>query len=213
MPKVLLCAEGVTEFGRDGKDGVLQVLMRKCVASKELSFVVKTRGDVKDFRLFRKGINKTDRTAIAIAGMAQKESCRHIAYHHDEDNQGFDVMVAQVEAFFSVARKSGMKCVAIIPQHMTESWLLADEKAFEKAFKKGTPKKSALPKWPERTGGKPGTDKYPKRHLELVLEQFNAESNAEIKAELADHVNIDVLVQKCPVSFGRFHSDMQDFIL
>jgi len=206
MINVLLCGEGVTEYGRIGKDGVLQVLMLKCVGGKELSFVVRTRGDIKRYNILPIRNNSGDLTARKIAAMAKQADCRHIAYHRDEDNQGFREMYAQVEAYFSVAREKGMKCVAVVPVHMTESWLLADEKAF-----RSTPTKPALPKKPEETWGNPDSRNHPKKYLERVLEQFEMERNAESMAEIAEKIDVEILKKKCK-SFECFCGDMERFI-
>lgn len=215
MIDVLLCGEGVTDYGsekyQDGeyvrKDGVIQILMRKCVGDAELVFHVKTRQDIKRFSLLRKGTNKSESTAIKLAAIARRENCRHVVWHRDEDNRGYAEMVAQVEEYFTAAKEKGMKCLAAVPVHMTESWLLADARAFPRK-----PTNPALPPKPEAVWGKPGSEKHPKRYLERVLTQFRMESNAAEMAEIAAKVDVEELMKKCPVSFGRFAEDMRDFV-
>lgn len=212
---ILLCAEGVTDSGRRRycektgqhiqEDGALQKIIRKFPESENASFTVKTRGDIKKFSLFRERKDLGGRASYKLAAIAAKEKCTHIAYHQDEDNKGFDVIYEQVEEYFADARAHDIKCIAIVPMHMTESWLLSDRNAFEYP-----PKDPPLPKNPEEVWGKPESDNHPKKYLERVLAQFHKEPSAELYSEIADKLSVDVLKQKCPISFGRFFEDMKE---
>lgn len=212
----MLCSEGVTDQGHDQyvkeeylhEDGVLQILMHKLADGQELIFVVKTRGDIKRFPILpNKFENKSKLKAKKLAALAQKEKCTHIAYHRDEDNNGFDAMYKQVHEYFIDAESKGKHCLAIVPMHMTENWLLADEGAFPTK-----PVSPALPRHPETTWGDKGSDTHPKKYLQNVLKQFHMKSSADTYVEIAQKIDIDVLLQKCSVSFRRFSEDMKRFV-
>jgi hypothetical protein len=211
MPKILLYAEGVTDRGRavyatgkyEYRDGVLQVLIRKIAADIPISFVVITREDLQRFTL-----TKYASRELKLAGIARREGCEYIAYHQDEDHQGFDVIYDKVHSYFSKAEEKGIRCLAIVPMHMTESWLLSDRNAFPKV-----PSSPKLPNKPEETWGKKDDPSHPKRYLELVLRQFDEQANEVSYKEIAQKSDISVLKVRCPVSFGKFYEDMRVFLL
>ena len=218
MIRVLLCAEGVTDQGReeyhDGayiqNNGVFQVFIRKLTRSERLDFAVKSRSDIKRFALIPSPSRYTPKEQIKakkIAAIATHENCSHIAYHRDEDNNGFEEMYAQVSSYFSVAKDIGYKCLAIIPMHMTESWLLCDAEAFPRL-----PDNPELPRRPEETWGAKNSDKHPKKYLERVLKQYHLQPSVETYCEIAEKSRAEVVKAKCPTSFGRFCNDMESFI-
>jgi hypothetical protein len=219
MIRILLCCEGPTDQGRKGyfdggyinSSGVMQILIQKTSSGINLEFVVKTRQDIKAIRNKKKYLNKQEQTSIRLAWLAKRESCAHIAYHRDEDNKGFKEMYEQVQGYFVDAKKKEINCLAIVPMHMTESWLLADKDAFP-----NKPINPELPVKPEETWGNKGANTHPKKYLERVLTQFPQYKNqilSEVYAELAANSNIAVLRQRCPESFGQFYNDMQSFII
>ena len=214
MIKILLCCEGVVDQGRDEysggefthSDGVMQIFIKKLTQNDTLSFSVKTRGDIKRFSLVPLPGNFAPKERIyakRLAAVAKTEGCEYIAYHRDEDNKGFTEMYAQVQSYFSIAKCSGIKCLAIVPKHMTESWLLSDEKAFPKK-----PISPTLPKRPEEAWGQRGSDKHPKKYLERVLDQFNFKPTSSVFCDVARRSDVSVLRAKCPESFGQFCSDV-----
>ncbi|MDR0330765.1 MAG: DUF4276 family protein [Chitinispirillales bacterium] len=219
MIKILLCGEGVTEYGRDEcshgeyfhADGVMQVLIKKLAgdAGTNLSFVVKKSSDLKNIgTLPRKGYqNAKNAKAIKLAQMAKQEDCLHIVYHRDEDNKGFKSKYDEVLEYFTAAQEKGVPCLAIVPMHMTESWLLSDAGAFPKI-----PDSPKLPNKPEETWGGKGTDTHPKKYLSRVLEQFHMLPSAEICADIAEKMDVEVVRKQCPISFGQFYEDMKGFI-
>jgi hypothetical protein len=214
--KILLCSEGVTDHGRDEyrdgeyrhEDGVLQILMRKLAGGVELSFAVRGRADIKKIQLLSRKFERPDiLKAIKLAALAQREECKHIAYHRDEDNNGFDAMYRQVHDYFTVAEENGLRCIAIIPTHMTESWLLADAGAFPRR-----PNHPTLPSRPEEVWGNKDSDTHPKKYLARILQQFHKTASAATFAEIAANIDVEVARIRCPVSFGRFYEDMQAFV-
>lgn len=219
MTRMLLVAEGVTDAGwriydeKAGKyvrhDGVLQVLIKKCIDDSEHEIVCALRNDLKDVPLIRKGLSKEEFKRERLAGYAKMRECDSIAYHMDVDKCEFDERYSQIDELLSTAREKGIKCMPIAPMKMLESWLLADEDSFPSC-----PKKPKLPKKPEIVwGAKDDPDSnFPKHYLKRVLEQFNLEPHRENYVELAKEASVKVLRQKCPVSFQRFYDDLQDLI-
>ena len=215
MTRTLLCCEGYNDQGHmdfsngqwEEVEGVVQALIKITEPSQDFDFVTKSRKDIHNFRLQRKVISRNKAQALRLAGLAQKEDCRYIVYHRDEDNRGFEEIYGQVEELFSVAREHGYRCLAVIPMHMTESWLLADENAFQKAFSR-KPTDPVLPKKPEETWGYKGDDEHPKKYIERVLKHFHKRPCTEIYVEIAKNCDVDVLKRKCPIGFGAFHKDI-----
>jgi hypothetical protein len=221
MIRILLCGEGPTDQGRKdfidseyvNSDGVLQILIKKVSKIDNLTFVTKTRQELKNTVKFHKRYySKQEANSRKILIAANKENCTHIAYHRDEDNKGLKEIHQQAQGYFEDAKKKGINCIAIIPMHMTESWLLADKNAFPTA-----PKNPALPAKPKETWGNKGTDSHPKKYLERILAQFPQYKNrtlSDVYAEIAENSDIEILRQRCPESFDRkFCSDMQSFII
>lgn len=219
MIRFLLCSEGPTDQGNiiyvDGEyinpDGVMQILIKKTAGRNDIDFIIKTRKEIRAVSAKKKYIGKREMTSIRLALIAKNKNCTHIAYHRDEDNKGLKEMYEQVQGYFEDAKKKGINCLAIVPIHMTESWLLADKNAFP-----AEPVKPALPSKPEETWGNKGTDTHPKKYLERVLAQFpqyKKQALSGVYAQIAKNSDVEVLRQHCPESFGKkFYSDMQSFI-
>jgi hypothetical protein len=130
----------------------MQNLIRKTSKKQEITFVIKKRQDMKKVTMLGGKYSKYSPTSRKLAQLAKASKCTHIAYHRDEDNRGLENMHHEVEKYFTAAKDHGMSCLAMIPQHMTESWLLSDEGAFEKAFFK-KPVNPVLPPDPEHLWG------------------------------------------------------------
>jgi hypothetical protein len=220
MIRILLCGEGPTDQGRKdfvngeyvNSDGVLQILIKKVSRIDNLIFVVKTRQELKNtVKLYKHYYGKQTVNSKKIAIAACNEKCTHIAYHRDEDNKGLKDMYEQVQGYFEDAKKKGINCIAIVPMHMTESWLLADKNAFPTE-----PLNPELPVKPEEVWGNKGTNNHPKKYIERVLAQFpqyKKQGLSEAYAEIAENSNVETIRQRCPESFDKkFYSDMQLFI-
>jgi hypothetical protein len=218
---VLLYCEGNTDRGQEEfieseyvfSDGMMQVLIRKVSRYNDIVFIVIKRQDLKAISI-RKGCRgRDDVTSLRLAFLARQHQCTHIAYHRDEDNKGLQEKYDEVQKYFMDARKRNLNCLAIIPMHMTESWLLADKNAY-KIIYGSIPTNPPLPPKPEETWGNKGTDNHPKKYLERVLKQYhNTTISADAYAETAKNSDIEVMKQQCPESFAKkFFADMQTFI-
>ena len=219
MIRVLLCCEG--NLNKGGKsyvdneyintEGVMQVLIQAISCFSDIEFIVKGRQDILNISGL-KPYGKHSTESRKLAQLAKNEGCRFIAYHQDEDNKGLDNMYQKVHSYLSAAKEKGVSCLAIVPQHMTESWLMSDENAFEQVFGK-KPTTPELPRKPEETWGSKGTSNYPKTYLANVLSQFGAKISPENYTEIAKHSNEDVMRKRCPKSFNDlFCKDIQSFI-
>jgi hypothetical protein len=219
MINILLYCEGNYDRGRetftDGEyifpDGVVQTLIKKTSYYDDIIFVILRRDDLRNISVTKGFLGKDGITSRRLAILAREKRCTHLAWHRDEDNKGLENKYEEVHRYFIDAKKDGVKCLAIVPQHMTESWLLSDENAFEQLFGKN-PTYPPLPPKPEEIWGNKGTDNHPKKYLERVLKQFHATSSSETFADIVNHSDISVMQKRCPESFGQFYTDIQTFI-
>jgi len=140
--------------------------------------------------------------------IAKKTKCRHIAYHQDADGR-YDDVYSRIYECFSEIIKHDYHCLAIVPKEMIESWLLADGNAFSPPVKQAD-----LPKKPEEIWGakEDPTGNRPKYYLERVLIGIGQQANRETYADIARNMSIDILLKRCPKSFGQFHADIQTFL-
>jgi len=220
MIRVLLCCEGNLDKGKTryigndyiDADGVMQVLIKKTSCISRIDFVTKNRKDIQNVSTLQPKYGKHSTVSRKLAQLAKNENCNHIAFHQDEDNKGLETIYKKVHGYFSAAKEKGLSCIAIVPQHMTESWLLSDENAFQKAFGK-KPAKPALPSKPEEIWGSKGTANHPKTIMVNVLSQFGTAISPENYLEIAKHSKIDEIQKRCPKSFDKkFCTDIQSFV-
>jgi hypothetical protein len=218
MINLLLYCEGSSDRGYeeyiDGEyvfpNGVMQVLIKKLSQRNDIVFIVVKRQDFMRIPVRKGFLGKSGITSRRLALLAKEKKCTHIAFHRDEDNKGFKNKYNEVHHYFADAVKSGIQCIAIVPQHMTENWLLADKSAW-KAVYDAFPTKPPLPAKPEELWGAKNTENHPKKYMEQVFTQFHAASSPESYAEIAEASNTETLRAQCPISFGQFYTDMQNF--
>jgi hypothetical protein len=190
----------------------VQTLIKKVSCRDNIVFIILKRDDLRNISVRKGFLGKDAITSLRLAILARKNRCTHLAWHRDEDNEGLEKKYEEVHRYFIDATKDGAKCLAIVPQHMTESWLLSDENAFEQLFGK-KPTVPPLPPKPEETWGNKGTDNHPKKYLERVLKQYYATGSSEIFADIAGHSDIDIMRKRCSESFDKkFYTDMRSFI-
>jgi hypothetical protein len=210
MAQFFVCCEGPQD------SGVLKALIEKCAP---ISVVCVTHSEIKHIRVGKLKTQKhgkdkedaLDRKAYIrrLAHYANEQDSDYIAYHQDAGRQ-FDRVYRDVNSEFEEYRDAGFKCMAIVPKEMTESWLLADEKAYINTFGR-KPARPALPNNPEDIWGKkenPGSN-YPKHYLNRVLMQYHMTPNRETYEQLATGSDADTLQARCPKSFGRLIRDLQ----
>lgn len=124
----------------------------------------------------------------------------------------FPIRHQEIDNGFTIA-DTGVIGIPMIPKRMMESWLLADEKAYQTLFDK-IPDNPRLPRKPEELRGdkhNPDSD-YPKHYLARVLTQFN-ESGTDWFYDIASNSDIETLRQKCPESYETFYKDINSKLL
>jgi hypothetical protein len=197
---VYLHCEGVTDYA------VIPILMKKAGKMPDLEIKWVKRDELKKMRTHRKSdivISGHHKMIKALAVIAEKNGCKHIAYHQDADGKYADVLRAIKSEFDELHR---FHCLAIVPKEMIESWLLADESAY--------PSIPKLPREPEEIWGQksdPNSD-HPYNYFVRVLAQFRLPDNRDTYTEIAENTGIEVLKRRCPKSFCQFYTDMQSFI-
>jgi hypothetical protein len=54
-------------------------------------------GDIKNaVKLRKRFYEKQETTSLKLVALAKQENCTHIAYHRDEDNNGFEAMYHKI---------------------------------------------------------------------------------------------------------------------
>lgn len=235
--KTLVCGEGATDYGREeypGKweNGPVQVLIEKTSPIPlEITNIKKQGLEIKDKKLQRslQGLKGHGQRALKLSHRALDIGHRCAIYYVDADkNSGesggnetqckrrFEAIYQEIEEGFS--RLSKIIGIPMVSLKMIECWLLSDEGAFETAFG-AKPTNPLLPHRPELIWGDEADkdSNHPKNVMERVLRQYK-QSRREIGAtrevfkEIAEHSNIDVLCEKCPISFNRFRQDIQKLL-
>ncbi|MDR1704174.1 MAG: DUF4276 family protein [Clostridiales bacterium] len=139
---------------------------------------------------------------------AVKNKYKHIAYHMDADHD-YDKRYSELKEQFTNEMQEICHCLVIVPKEMIESWLLSDMDAFSPPINQ-----KILPKKPEEIWGEENDPEsnHPKNYLKRVLYSIGKQPNRDTYAEIAQNISIDVILKRCPKSFGRFYADMQEFI-
>lgn len=127
----------------------------------------------------------------------------------------FDEVKKGIEdGFAAYEGENQVRTMAVVAVKMIESWLMADPESFNKAF--GKPKNSKsnrnmFPKNPELEWGAKNQPQsnYPKNQIKRILDQYQQEPNRDTFRKLAEEANIDVLKEKCPISFSDFYNQVQ----
>ncbi|QTA79653.1 DUF4276 [Desulfonema limicola] len=231
MPEIILIfGEGPTDYGKPGsngnqwKDGPIQPLIRKSVC-KEIRFVCVLKNVIKNIRIQSRRKPKGKSIAsLKLCLYAKKENYSKIIFFSDADREQRtkNTPLESKKRFEKIYKEiinalnfidNNSKEILLIPMvalKMIESWLLADENAFDNCYGK-KPTSPSLPTNPEFIWGKEEDihSDYPKHYLRRVLEQFNKQPCREIYHEIAEEIDIKTLKSKCSISFGKFFQDVQ----
>ncbi|MCM2493075.1 DUF4276 family protein [Burkholderia glumae] len=117
---------------------------------------------------------------------------------YDADGQDPDDKKRElIERVFVPSGLDGGGCVALIPVHMIESWILADVKAVANVIKNWKYTKDI---------GNPESFRFPKKHLEDLSEIHHKPryNHVTMNPAIAKHLSIDEILKKCP-SFRPLH--------
>jgi len=203
---VYLYCEGATDYA------VIPFLMKKALKMPDLDVKWIKRPALKKVSLHRKSDVKISghyKFVKALAAFSSREGVKHIAYHQDADGQYSEIYNAITSEFRPLEGK-GFRCLAIVPKEMIESWLLADGNAYP-----AKPERPKLPFRPEGIWGQKQNinSNYPKHYLARVLAQFGLLGALDTYAQIAENIDIEILKNRCPESFGQFCADIQSFRL
>ena len=200
---VYLCCEGVTDYG------AIPPLMKKAADTFEMDIQwIKKSFLKKKLIIHRKkyeAISAHKKRIIALAEHAKNNGVSFIAYHSDADRE-YCRTYSEIKSEFEKLKK--FHCLAIVPKEMIESWLLSDENAYP-----AIPVNPKLPSKPEEIWGQESdkNSNHPYNYFVRTLAQFKLFDNRDTYSRIAENTNIEVLKQRCPVSFGQFYADIQNF--
>ena len=200
---IYLCCEGVTDYA------VIPSFMKKAADTAEIDVHWIKKSELKRVIIHRKknvAISAHKKRIKALAFTAERDNVNYIAYHNDADKK-YNEIYGEIKSEFDELRN--FHCIAIVPKEMTESWLLSDESAYPT-----TPENPKLPSKPEEIWGQKDdkNSNHPYNYLIRVLTQFKLSDNQETYSRIAENTNIEILKQRCPVSFGQFYADIRYFI-
>lgn len=201
---VYLCCEGVTDYA------AIPPLMKKAADTFEMDIQWIKKSFLKTSLIVHRkkyeAISAHKKRIIALAAHAKKNGVSFIAYHNDADKE-YNKTYYEIKSEFEKLRN--FHCVAIVPKEMIESWLLSDESAY-----RTIPENPKLPSKPEEIWGqiKDKNSNHPYNYFVRVLNQFKLSDNRDTYSNIAEKTNIEILKQRCPLSFGQFYSDMQSFV-
>lgn len=220
MIKLLLCGEGPTDYGKkifaDGKwgwiDGPAQIYIKKVLPVEDIEIDCLEKQAIKKLRLQRipSKVKGHGIKAFKLAIQAREQGIGIAVCYVDADNHDFDTIYQQIAQGFDEFGSDKVVGIPMIPKRMIESWLLADEGAFNLVF--GVlPVNPSLPAKPEEVwGAKEDTNSnFPKNLLARVIGQYPAQDRVDDKfIAISENSDVEVLRSKCPLSFGRFFNDM-----
>ncbi|GBU27236.1 hypothetical protein R84B8_00763 [Treponema sp. R8-4-B8] len=200
---IYLCCEGVTDYA------AIPSLMKKAAGNVEMDVHWIKKSDLKRTIIHRKknvSISVHRKRIKALALTAEKNNVHFIAYHNDADKK-YSEIYSEIKSEFDELKK--FQCVAIVPKEMIESWLLSDESAYP-----AIPETPKLPSKPEEIWGQKDdkNSNHPYNYFVKVLTQFKLSDNRDTYSLIAENTNIEVLKQRCPLSFGQFYADIRNFI-
>ena len=223
--RVLLHGEGVTDCGISNgyggwDEGPVQILMKKINSTLEIECI--SKDGIKERKKLQKslsGLKGHGRYSALLAHIAKERQYDVAALFRDADRkQGTDLrkmhtcckryheVKADIYEGFEKSR-CNLEYLAIIPMKMIENWLLSDQNSFVSAFNGKAPN---LPSNPELIWGdeKDPSSNHPKNRLSRELQKYHVTANRDSYCKLAMSIDVDTLIDKCPISFQDFHKQM-----
>ena len=234
--KVMIYGEGPTDYGWKNKSGKWEEgpavrLVRKCAFVHDVDLdiefgdkaVIDGKKRIKLGTRHLRGVRGKGIPALHFALYAMRNKCDKGIFYCDTDRviegkntkeddcrKHFLKIYDEVIFGFQAADVKDWKGIPMIALKMIECWLLSDEDAYKECF--GQPLfQCRLPRKPELIWGEKSDKEsnYPKNYMERVLKQYYKESGKECFLEIADAMQVDVLRNKCPISFGKFFEDFE----
>lgn len=236
--QVAVTGEGVTDYGTytfhkknkcgEWSWGPVMNFFQLCLQERELpEFCPVQKEELRDIKLLRSDAGLEGRAIPArkFRKLCKERGLDYGIFYMDADrgeNAGKDVHSARkhfLEVYENVCRglsaeEEDKKFIPMIPLKMIECWLLTDENAFYECYGK-KPDNPRLPKQPELIWGDKGNPRsdYPKCYLARVLENVGEdmrEQYREIFCQLAENIELSVLIEKAFISFPVFYQDFME---
>lgn len=213
---------GTKEFGGEWLWGPVGVYLYKVAEklNKSINLIPIERKDVESFHLGR-SISSLSGKAIPARrfyAKAKADGYSYGIYYSDADkkvgtrNTKLDAERCWKEKYNEVAEglNNDLKhFIPMIPLRMIESWILADKPALEEVG-------DSLNFYPDREpemlwGDEHNPDSnYPKCVLTRVVNRMKKKpkvSGMSLYVEIAENQNVEILIERCPVSFEKFYED------
>ncbi|WP_139691744.1 DUF4276 family protein [Sporolactobacillus terrae] len=229
--KVLIYGEGPTDIGTVDPSGTwdkgcIVKLIERINSNVQLDFISPPRKEEishipiipirgrKKFRGHGAIINK-----LVLYGRKKHFNYDLVIYYGDTDkeagakNTRLNAKKESKEAYrqaFEAFDFFQVNGIPVIPLRMLESWLLADPNSFAQAFRRHI----QLPNDPEYLWGdkhNPSSN-YPKHVLKRVLSQLNQVPSNITFCQIVEHMDLETLKRRCPISFSPFINCAQDKI-
>ncbi len=222
MIKVLVCGEGRHDVGEPkrpsgkeataGDEGWLQAFLRRLIPA-DTTFVVVQRRDLvlqrrqqREYQPLPKGhggkalaskIRAATGGYALVVFMADADSNKR----RDWDRTRSDIL----DGFDRVQGPNGVPCV---PMSTSESWLLADGRAWQGI---GLTQLNLLPQKPETLWGSRNDPKgnHPHQLFRRVCDAAGVRDSRETRVDLAHSSRLDTLRSSCPRSFATFIADTE----
>jgi hypothetical protein len=209
--RIVGCCEGPSD------KGPLESFFKQIAAYNESDVCIETRRSIKvrtrtfnakwddDKRFSRKAQLKR------LNALAVIEEADHAVYFQDCDKLDYETVYYDVSSDMASILPKNIKHIPIIAKPMIEVWLMADAKAYPVI-----PTNPQLPRpledgWFDEKIRSPA---HPKCYFKKTWLQFDqGKAHRGIYKQIAERSSIQVILKLCPVSFGRFYTDMQSFVL
>lgn len=223
MKSILLYGEGPKDYGKQEYgtgiwiDGPVQSLMRMICRDIEIESIGSLKDGRPKIQKSLKGLKGHGMEALILSLIAKEKGKDIAALYIDADRtpgsrptketeckKRYRELKEDADKGFQQS-KCELPYITIVPMKMIESWLMSDTQSFINAFGgKGPQEQARQPEleWGEKRDPE---SNYPKNKLERMLRECGQNPNRETFVALVENCDIEVLRQKCPISFEDFY--------
>lgn len=216
----MICGEGPHDVGRidqwsvrkeaqQTQEGWLQPLLRKYVAD-DIEFEIVPRARLVKLPGPQKAPLPSGHGAKAFLAKfrAKSSQCDAVVFMVDADgpdNGEWGKKVAEVKSGFDLV-DGGTVAIACVPKSASESWLLADPKAWATLAAND----AALPAKPEEIWGnrRDPTSNHPHALFARLCGATELDDSTETRRAIMEAASTAAIKDRCPVSFGAFEADL-----